>query len=183
MSTYECTSIYDVLDALRKCPGMYLGNRGKKSFVALIAFITGLDFAELDEGEPPFWKFSRWITGRIEGMSTTLPWEWMDEKYGSEQAFEQFFNLLDEYRTCRIICVAKTTIQVHKSTFHNSEPINSEKPIEVYIAQFVPSDVYSLVEVYINKRYEYFPYHKSIHEAKEKAKSQWGVLDDEWFGT
>lgn len=181
MSTYDCTSIYDVLDALRKRPGMYLGNRGKKSFVALIAFITGLDFAGLDEGEPPFWKFSRWITGRVEGMSTTLPWEWMDEKYGGEQAFELFFDLIDEYRTCRTICVAKATIQVHKSTFYNSEPTTLEKTIEVRIFQFVPSNVYFVVEVCVDKHYEHFPYHKSVHEAKEKAKSRWGLVDDEWF--
>lgn len=178
--------IYELLDALRKRPAMYLGNTGKKSFTALVAFVSALGVVEVDAGDPCFWRFSRWITGRVCGMSPTLPWDWMDEEWGNEQAFDKFFELLDEYRTCKSVCLSRAILREHEPTFYYRKSIDGEllkpgKPLEVCIAQFAPSEVYYLLEVYVGRQEEYFPYQKSIDEVKELAKSRWRVSEDEWF--
>ncbi|MDY6902681.1 MAG: hypothetical protein SWZ49_32110 [Cyanobacteriota bacterium] len=66
----EYKDIYEILDDLRKRPSIYLGS--KKSLTALVAFFSGLRFAQMDEGNPPFCEFSRWISRKIGGS----PFQW-----------------------------------------------------------------------------------------------------------
>lgn len=189
MKIYQ--DIYDILDALRKRPALYLGsNKSKKSFISLIAFLSGLQIAQfklkqIDEGEPSFRYFSSWITARVEGMSKTMAWEWMIEEWGNETAFEKFFELLDEYRSCKSVCLSRAIIRNHhQPTFVqiiNGQQVEPEKPLKICIAQFFPSEVYSLLEIYTNKQDEDFPYQNSIEEVKEVALSKWGVAKNEWF--
>jgi len=182
---HNYTDIYELLDALRKRPGMYLGNSGRSSFNTLIAFVTALEFANLEKGSPSFWGFSRWITGRVDGMSTSMPWYWMEHEWGNEKAFEMFFELLDEYRTCKSICLCRAIIREHKPKFFalssDGKRIEPEKPFEVCVSQFAPANVYYLLEIYMNRHYEYFPYYHSIDRVKKEATSRWGVLNNEWF--
>ena len=188
MKNYK--DIYEILDNLRKRPAMYLGsNKSKKSFTALIAFLSGLQFSRLEftkmyDGNPPFSEFSRWIPRKINGMSSQIPWEWMIENWGNEQSFDKFFELLDEYRNCKTVCLSRAIIQNHKPTFVqivNGERVQPEKPLELCVAQFVPSEVYCLLEIYIGRQVKNFPYQNSMDEVKESALSQWGVAKNEWF--
>ncbi|AFY58349.1 hypothetical protein Riv7116_5988 [Rivularia sp. PCC 7116] len=174
--------IYEILDDLRQRPSMYLGS--KKSLTALVAFVSGLRFAQMDEGNPPFSDFSSWIARKVEGMSSTMSWLWMIEEWGNEKAFDKFFELLDEYRNCKSVCLSRAIIRNHKPTFVqiiNGERVPPEKPLELCIAQFVPSEVYYLLEIYTWRQDKYFPYQNSIDEVKKVALSQWGVLENEWF--
>ena len=178
--------VYGVLDHLRQRPAMYLGNKGRKSFVALIAFMLGLAFAEVDGGEPSFYLFIHWIAGRVKGMSSTMPWEWMEEEWGNDQAFDRFFELLDEYRTCERVCVSRAILREHQPKFYYQESFDGEllipeKPLEVCITQFAPSAVYCLLEIYIGRQEDYIPYQRTIDEVKALTESRWGVSKDEWF--
>ena len=177
--------IYDLLDSLQKRPALYLGNTGKNSFIALVAFVSALRFVEVDLDDP-FWGFSRWITGRVYGMSPTLPWDWMNAEWGNDEAFDKFFELLHEYRTCKSVCLSRAILREPEPTFEGRKSIKgkrlkSERPLEICIAQFAPSKVYYLLELYIGRQEECFPYQQSIDEVKEFAKSHWGVSEEEWF--
>jgi len=178
----EYKDIYEILDDLRKRQSMYLSS--KKSLTALVAFFSGLTFAQMDEGNPPFSNFSSWIARKVERMSNKMSWLWMIEEWGDEKAFDKFFELLDEYRNCKSVYLYRAIIRNHKPTFVqiiNGERVEPEKPLELCIAQFSPSEVYYLLEIYIERQDKYFPYQSSIDEVKEIALSQWGVLENEWF--
>ena len=177
--------IYRIMDELKKRPGMfYCTYRNKKSFNALIAFTLGLTFTNIDEGNPSFRGFSRWITGRVQGMSKALPWDWMDKQWGDEESFDRFFELLDEYRLCQEVRLYKAVDRDYEPTFKtqiDGEMVKPEQPSELYISQFQPSEVYYLLEIYAEREEEEFPYQNSIDEVKKSAKSKWKVSDDEWL--
>lgn len=116
----DIRDIYDVLDSLRKRPGLYLGHStGSSSFSNLITFVNALTFSSFEEGSPSFWGFSRWITRKVDGMSKTTPWSWMESKWGNDKAFEMFFELLDEYRTCTHVYLCRAIIREHKPNFYH----------------------------------------------------------------
>jgi hypothetical protein len=52
---------------------------------------------------------------------------------------------------------------------------NRKNMKEVCAAQFAPSSVYYLLEVYTNRHVYSFPYHKSVDEVKKEAKLRWRV--------
>jgi hypothetical protein len=70
----DIRDIYDVLDSLRKRPSLYLEYNTGSQFSNLITFVNALTFSSFEEGSPSFWGFSRWITGKVDGMSKTTPW-------------------------------------------------------------------------------------------------------------
>lgn len=178
-------SIYDILDDLRARPGLYLGNLYiTNPLGSLQAFLIGLSFAELDAGEPSFWGFSRWVTGYVDHMSTSLPWDWLDDHRGHEQSFEDFFTYLDTYRACRIIKVATPTTTDLTPTFYqrDSENRRIEPPLpdSIHIGQFAPSEVFFLGEQYGDCLEMEFPYHSTLSDAISNAHSRWKVPIDKW---
>jgi hypothetical protein len=182
----DIRDIYDLLDSLRKRPGMYLGHStGSSSFSNLITFVNALGFSSIGDGTPSYGEFNRWITERVDGMSKTMPWSWMQSEWGNDKAFEMFFELLDEYRTCTHVYLCRAIIREHKPNLYHvnsdGEHVEPEKPLEVCAAQFAPSSVYYLLEVYTNRHFYSFPYHKSVDAVKKEAKLRWRVPEDEWF--
>jgi len=97
-------TIYDLFDLVRTRPKMYLGNNGQ-TLTTLIAFANGYDFAclhngvKLDEGTPPYSHFVHWITYRLFGKPSSLPWEFMEDRLGQSAAFSTFLEMLDEFRS------------------------------------------------------------------------------------
>lgn len=186
MSDYkDIKDIYDVLDSLRKRPGLCLEYNTGSKFSSLITFINALAFSSFGDGTPSFWEFNRWMTGRVDGMSKTLPWRWMQSEWGNDKAFEMFFELLDEYRACTDVYLCRAIIRrEHKPNFYRvnseGERVEPEKPLELCAAQFAPSSVYYLLEVYTNRHDRSFPYHKSV-DVKKEALISWTVPEDEWF--
>ncbi|MGB0563130.1 MAG: hypothetical protein ACPGVO_15190 [Spirulinaceae cyanobacterium] len=190
--------IYKILDALKKRLGMY-GVAKKVS--SLVAFINGLSWSDIDWGKPEFWSFKLWFPVRVEGNSTNLPWQWMIQKWGDEESFNKFFELLDEYRTTERVVLARAVLREHQprfqrlsvgepvaipipprfQCFRNRETVTIPIPLELCIVQIHPTQAYYLLEVYMNKHDQQIPYKISISEVKAVAESRWGVLDNEWF--
>ncbi len=91
--------LYDLLELLRKRPGMYLG---KASITLLDAFLNGYGtfHEQIDYGNPPFYNFNDFV-GKFYGKYTTAGWKnlILSDHYGNEQeALDRFFVLLDEFK-------------------------------------------------------------------------------------
>ena len=95
-------SIYDLLDAIRKRPGLFVV---EPSIFRLQSFITGHDaglgrvgFALRDGLD--FFRFHDWVARRLGYSSSTSGWANMirDKSASDADAFQRFFVLLDEFR-------------------------------------------------------------------------------------
>lgn len=102
----EVQSVYELLDVIRKKPGIYIG---EPSLTALNHFIHGFAYALMatenpfDDEDPPFSGFHDWIASRFGFAQSTLGWtNMLLRSVGDETAaFERFFIELDEYRRSR----------------------------------------------------------------------------------
>src|SRR5215210_8624273 len=101
----EIVSIYQLLDLARDRPGMY--GIGGRSLRLLHSFVAGLSYGKLDAGDPPFWDFALWATVRTDHVGTSMPWQWLGVEQSDERAYGTWFDLLDEYRRCRIVELAR----------------------------------------------------------------------------
>jgi hypothetical protein len=175
----EFKTIYELLDVLRVRPALYLG---KSSISHLQAFLSGLGFANLDPGKPSIWGFTRWITGRVNGISITLPWDWLEAELGTKASLEAYFRYLDEYRACTEVELAfasnikRTPLGYSLDSEGRSQPL----PDGLYVGQFAPSKVFFLAELHGEKTEISFPYYGEIRSAIEDAKSRWGVPFSAW---
>ena len=195
MNKLYSQNIYELLNDLYQRPSLYLGTNKSKEipFSTLIAFISGFLIAQVNNtfelslasDSPSYWEFSRWITAKVPKISQTLPYEWMIEEWGEQKAFDQFFLLLDEYKTCKNVYHCEAIVKGCKcKQYYNKETKlleTAEKPLKFVIGQYIPSEVYYLLEIYSNRQDKYFPYQNSLEEAKTVVESRWGILEIEWF--
>ena len=95
-------SIYDLLGWIRQRPGLYIG---EPTIYRLQAFITGYDaglghvgFGLRDGAD--FRRFNDWVARRLGVFGSTSGWANMirERSASNEEAFSQFFVLLDEFR-------------------------------------------------------------------------------------
>jgi hypothetical protein len=95
-------SIYDVLDAIRKKPGMYIG---EPSLQRLHDFLGGYSaglgrvrFSLKDTAD--FHRFHDWVAQRLGFYESTSGWCNMirDKSTSEADALQKFFLLLDEFR-------------------------------------------------------------------------------------
>jgi hypothetical protein len=91
--------LYDLLESLRKRPGIYLG---KASITLLEAFLNGYEtfHEQIDYGNPSFDGFNDFIDNYY-GNYSTAGWKnkILAAHYNNEEeALEWFFKILDEYR-------------------------------------------------------------------------------------
>lgn len=95
-------SIYDVLGAIRKRPGMYIV---EPSIYRLQSFLVGFDVGlgrvgfGLRDGKD-FHRFHDWVARRLGYSGSTSGWANMirEKCRSDEDAFAQFYVLLDEFR-------------------------------------------------------------------------------------
>ena len=95
-------SIYDVLKAIRRRPGMYIV---EPSIYRLQAFLSGYTAGLLRAGfvlpdEGSLGLFQDWLISRLGFTSSTSGWANMirEKSLSDKDAFERFFILLDEFR-------------------------------------------------------------------------------------
>jgi hypothetical protein len=181
--------IYDLLNELRKRPAMYLGNCGDHSFKCLQSFLVGLSISENQQIQfHSFWEFGRWVSGRLEDWSVSMPFYQLEEELGNDGAFERYFELLDEFKACKQVCHEKALIfEAYKSNFYLIPPDNihsrvePEKPLVICVGQYAPSNVFYLYEIYPDRSEKHYPYQNSIEEVKVEALTRWGIKENEWI--
>ncbi|MBS1797468.1 MAG: hypothetical protein JSS81_26835 [Acidobacteria bacterium] len=181
--------IYDLLEALRKRPGLYLGSFGDYSFKCLHSFLSGLSISKHQQIEfHSFWEFGRWVSARLEDWSTSMPFYQLEEELGNDAAFERYFELLDEFKACEQVCHEKALIlETHKPNFYQIPPddihgrIEPEKPLVICVGQYAPSNVFYLYEIYADRSEKHYPYQNSVEEVKAETKRRWSVAENEWI--
>jgi hypothetical protein len=177
----EFSTVYELLDAIRPRPAMWLGHA---SIGHLSAFLSGLSFADLDPGSPSIWGFTRWITARVDGISANLPCMWLEENLGTEAALEAYFRYLDEYRVCKEIEVAVARLAQLIPRFFVVDSAGNKQsppsPDRLYVGQFAPSKVFFLGEDYGGNVERCFPYHRTLKGAIAEAKIRWSVPVSAW---
>jgi hypothetical protein len=95
-------SIYDVLEHIRKRPGMYIV---EPSIYRLHSFIVGYTCGLGRVGFMPrdgigFHRFHDWVAHRLGFAESTSGWVNMirDKSTSDAEAFQRFFTLLDEFK-------------------------------------------------------------------------------------
>jgi len=95
------SSLYEVIQRIKKRPSMYLG---KRSISNLRAFLSGyilsrreLGMAQTDQ-EKEFGEFPAWLQKKF-GINSTQAWDSIILFYCEDErdALEKFFNLFEEY--------------------------------------------------------------------------------------
>lgn len=189
LSDSKWNTYYDVLDAVRRWPGLLLGGvdndwtRGTR-MPRLQAFLMALRIAGLDEGDPPFHDFAPWLSVRVDGISNShnMPFHWLEERAGgADSAFDCFFALLDEYRACHATTLQRCTGPFEPTFLVGLEnPQLPEQPDSIVLGRFEPSDVYFWGEVYGTREVRQFPFSGTLVGARRAACDKWGIDPRSW---
>jgi hypothetical protein len=173
-------TVYDLLDALRRRPGMFLGG---KSIALLQAFLSGLSFAELPPGTPSFWDFSQWFGVRARPESSSFPWHHIEESVGAERAVDAFFEYLDEFRSNTPRELARVQPPFHPMfiVVENGERIAPEIPEHIALLELTPSNVIFVCEHYAAREKPEAQAFGTIHEAHVAVERKWGVAPHRWI--
>ena len=172
-------NVYDVLDTLRRRPGMFLG---AKSMALLQAFLSGLTFANLPAGTPSFWDFSRWFVVRARPESSSFPWHHIEEKVGAERAVDVYFEFLDEFRSNTLSELARVRPPFHPTfvVVTNGQETIPEIPEHLALIRLTPSNVVFLREHYARRAEPVTEAFENVHAAQVAAEQRWGVPLDRW---
>jgi len=96
-------SIYDVLNRIRRKPGLYIGDAKLTRLDSFIAgYLAGLAKGGLTfrREAPDFHRYHDWIARRLGYTESTSGWYMMicGRCSGEHEAFDRFYGLLDEFR-------------------------------------------------------------------------------------
>ena len=181
---FEITSIYQLLDLARDRPGMY--GIGGRSLRLLQPFLAGLGYGNLDAGDPPFWDFPLWACVRTDHFPTSRPMYWLNDQ-SDEDAYTTWFGLLDEYRTCRIVELARLpgTVVRFRKHWHADpgkpwEPYVPPTPQYIRLGRFAPSDVYFVEQVFEDRGEKLHDFQPTAPKALDAARQYWQVDPAAW---
>jgi hypothetical protein len=183
----EITSIYQLLDLARERPGMY--GIGGKSLVRLNAFIAGLSYGNLEVGDPPFWDFWTWgmvHTGRSAHNSRPLNFL---EELPDEEGYLEWFKLLDEYRKCHKVELARLPGSMAK--FPESMrsdgrgqpfvPYTPPTPLAIRIGRYGPSDVFFVEQIFADRAEKLTgAIQPTLLKSTKEAERAWQVRPEAW---
>lgn len=127
IKTQNINNIYDLIDAIRSRPVMYIGSNKISN---MRTFLDGYEFSILVhnvEGKdvfPPFWYFHEWAMHKYKWRESTAGWNNIILKENGndeEQALKVFFEMIDEFKKLRPISIQKTLITKQGMAFHHSD--------------------------------------------------------------
>jgi len=175
-------SVYDLLDALRVRPGMFLGG---KSIALLQAFLSGLRFANLRAGTPSFWEFSAWFTVWAKPQSISFPWHHIEQTEGPERAVDIYFDYLDEFRRNSPSELAHIGPPFEPNFVFVVDGRRAAPEIAERLAlvRLAPSNVIFLHEHYTGRDEPDAQAFATLEEARAAACVKWGAAIDRWKPT
>ncbi len=189
-------NIYELLDTIRRRPGMYFGYH---SPTHLHSFISGYYFTNHpDESDstisPPFHSFHDWVAAKLGYYESTSGWAYMieDQREDKEEALWLFFQLLDEFRGFRPRTLAairydkKDAINRRLYTRYRKargtlEPVEKPCPQYLTIEEVLPKRewVVLLAKDVEGKLLDCRPC-DTVGQAIERASEIFGVHAQEW---
>jgi hypothetical protein len=183
--SHELHTVYDLLDVVRRRPGMYIG---EPSILALQTFLSGFFLAlrsvgaDIGDGSPPYQDFHDWIAARHGLRESTSGWaRILLSAAGSEEtALDRFFTELDEFRRDRIIVLRSARVPrgtVHRRCVGSACHELRVKGLE--LEAYGRSPVYYLVELLPAERWR-GSYHRSLADALRVAEEIHRVPERAW---
>lgn len=171
--------IYDLLDQVRRRPGMFFGRPG--SLDLLGAFLSGMAMPPLKPEEPSFSDFNAWLAARIDELpdSHNMVQRWLEEEFGPEKAFDVYFRYLDEFRKNVTDLLYVNTGPVTPKGTHGDGSV-PRVPGRLVVGRFSPSDIYfwgSRTGLTLEK---HFPFCHSAAKAKRLALEWWEAPPRTW---
>jgi hypothetical protein len=178
---FKFRDVYHVMDLIRARPGMY--GIPEKSFKLLQVFIAGLACGEIDAGEPTFWDFPLWTTVGAGVTGTSKPLHWLESSQSDEEAYQTYFRLLDEYRRCRSVELARLpgSMVRHRPSFQivngKTVPYTPPTPDAVTLGRYEPSEVYFVAQVFGERTETFYDSVQPSAEAAMAVAEKWWSID------
>lgn len=176
--------IYDLLDMLRKRPGMIVGRHATMMIVD--AFHHGLAFNDARDGHPSFWFFWSWLRERVDAASAGYVQvsDWLVATRGDQlssyplsAAAAAYYEYLDEYRANIMEIVSVGTGPV---TWNGPSLRHKPTPDRIVIGRFSPSDIYFFGTQHGPRLDLPKQFCRSVEEAHKLAKEWLDFLPQDW---
>jgi hypothetical protein len=172
--------IYELLDQVRRRPGMFLGRPG--TLPLLSAFLSGLRTPPLRPEGPRFAEFHFWLSARIDELpdSHNMVGSWLEEQLGPEKALDAYFKYLDEYRknTVELIYVNAGPL---RPRFTHGDGTAPRIPGRLVVGRYAPSDIHFWGTQTGPAPETQFHFCHSAAKAKKLAAAFWDTPPRTWL--
>lgn len=184
-TSFEVGSVYELLDVIRKKPGLFIGEASITALRAYIdGFLAGLRAIgqRLGDEEPPFGDFFDWIAARYGFEESTIGWKaiLLQAAGREDAALARFFEELDEFRLDQMEVfrhVTAPTGTIHRRTCAG---LTEVLPVQAFeVEGYLRSPVFYLVEILPGERYRSSFFH-DIDGALEEAEQSYGISAGAW---
>ncbi len=178
-------NIYEVLEWLRKDPQLYLSN---KTTDALRDFVNGfylglsLNRMQMSEETPPFRHFPDWLERRFKRASPDSKFERytravrdsfliVSEEYEyPEEAFHNYFSLLDEFR--------RRQSQIVGTAYGSKEGNSSAEQFQAI--RYIPDEGLHFIRIRKSGPAIDFSYFETFNGLINYAEATYGIRRDSW---
>lgn len=178
-SSSTTVDIYELLEQVRRRPGMYFGRPG--TLPLLSALLSGLVTPPLRPEQPRFADFNLWLSARIDELPNThnMVGYWLEEQLGPEKAFDAYFKYLDEYRknVVELIYVNAGPLTPRFTHGHGSAP---RIPGRLVVGHYSPSNIFFWGTQTGSALETQFHFCHSAAKAKKLAATLWDVPQRTW---
>ncbi len=184
-TSFEVGSVYDLLDVIRKKPGLFIG---EASITALRAYIDGFLAGlrgigqRLGDEEPQFDGFFDWIAARYGFEESTIGWKaiLLQAAGREDAALARFFEELDEFRLDRIEVFRRAAEPMGTTHRRTCAGLTEELPVQAFeVEGYLRSPVFYLVQILPGERYRSSFFH-DIDGALEEAEQRYGISAGAW---
>jgi hypothetical protein len=182
-------NIFDVLDGVRERPSMYYGHSLCLLEIYCHGYYTALSIHGLSEHDAPkvsTFHFGEWLYRRF-GWYHSCGWAQAIRRNldSDEDAFDRFFQLIDEYRILRPVSYAAISLgPAHKPT--GASTLGSGAwplpPAKLEMCRYEPEDFYFLLAYYpacVDDRSTF----ASLEAGFSHVQRLWQVKPAEWSRT
>ncbi len=171
--------IYELLEQVRKLPGMYFGRAG--SIPLLDAFLVGTKLRPMRPEEPSLCDFDNWLAARIDALSDShnMVRRWFEEEFGPEKAFDIYFQYLDEYRANEVELLYVNEGSFKRRSGYGGGRVRT-RSMRLVVGRFLPSEVYFWGEQSGVQLAKIFPFCHTVAKAKRLAAERWETPPRSW---
>ena len=178
-------NIYDLLDEIRRRPGMYIGDHSPtrlRSFIFGYCFALSENESKEDLSESNFYGFHDWVAIKYGYNESTSGWCHMIEEQRKcpEEALWLFYQLLDEYRNLhpQVFCKVENSKGFDINYGSGS---NNCRPSILQIEEVLPNKEWVSLVAYnaVNEILDVYP-EDDIDKAKRRAYEVFKVKSISW---
>ncbi|MEP7120424.1 MAG: VOC family protein [Byssovorax sp.] len=184
-TSFEVRSVYDLLDVIRRMPGLFLGERSITALGAHVeGFLSGLQAVgqRLGPEEPPFHDFHAWIAARCGLGASARGWpDILLRAAGSEDAaLTRFFEELDDFRLDRVEVFRRADAPAGAVVHRTRRGVPEVVPVTAFeVEGYLRASAFYLVQILPGERCRSQPF-RTIEAATGQAERDRGIRADAW---